>query len=229
MTDPIRTFGRDADVAADIARVPGLVVPGPTLFDNEILLPLEPLYLENIYGDPGLLKRLGEIGSRVARDLGADVIVGAETAGIPLATSIAMVARFPSAYVRKRGYRGHVMNEPMTRGADLTGRRVLFVDDAIWRGKSYAGFADGIQVADATIVGVFCLVDMRGLCPELWVNGGPMLDVPMYAPATYDDVLLQAQVGGVLSSELVELIRACVRERWPRTDERWSQLIPGNS
>ena len=40
--------------------------------------------MENAYADPALLRDLGARCARFARDLGVDVVVGAETAGVPL-------------------------------------------------------------------------------------------------------------------------------------------------
>ncbi len=167
-----RPAGRSDALARRLATFPGLVVPGPTWFDGELRLPIEPLYLEHAYGDLGLLRDLAEDGARAAAAVDAEVIVGAETAGIPLSTAISMVSGIPSAFVRKAGYAGHVDDEPPTRGASVADRRALFVDDPIWRGDSLAGFCSGIRSAGGELVGAYCMVDMRHLAPDRWLAGG---------------------------------------------------------
>ena len=112
-----------------LATAPGLVRPGAARWDDA-RTPIHPLSMESAYADPALLRDLGASGARFARELGVDVVVGAETAGVPLAASISLAGGLPFAFVRKPGYIGHEDDEPLTRCAPVTGRRVLLVDDA---------------------------------------------------------------------------------------------------
>ena len=90
------------ELAIRLATASGLVRPGAALWDDA-RTPIHPLSMESAYADPQLLGDLGARGARFARDLGADVVVGAETAGVPLAASIALAAGLPFAFVRKPG------------------------------------------------------------------------------------------------------------------------------
>ena len=117
--------------------------------------------MESAYADPQLLRDLGARGARFARELDVDVVVGAETAGVPLAAAISLAAGLPFAFVRKPGYRGHEIDEPPIRGADVAGRRVLLVDDAVSSGTAVERFAAALAGAGAEVAGVFVLVDMR--------------------------------------------------------------------
>jgi hypothetical protein len=92
---------------------------------------IHPLSLERADADPELLRDLLARGARFARDLCVDIVVGAETAGLPLAASNALAGGLTFALVRELGYRGHEVDEPPVRGADVAGRRVLLVHDAI--------------------------------------------------------------------------------------------------
>ena len=128
--------GTTADtLATRLASAPGLVRAGAARWDDG-RTPIHPLSLESAYADPVLLRDLGARGARFAHDLGVDVVVGAETAGVPLAAAVSLAGGLPFAFVRKPGYRGHEIDEPPVRGADVAGRRVLLVDDAIasWHG-----------------------------------------------------------------------------------------------
>jgi hypothetical protein len=93
ITTPLRLISDDqptADaLAARLAIAPGLVRPGASRWSDG-RTPVHPLSLENAYADPDLLRDLGARGARFARDLGVDVVVGAETAGVPLAASVAL-------------------------------------------------------------------------------------------------------------------------------------------
>src|SRR3954463_4000543 len=79
----------DSPLARRMTTAPGLVRPGVTRWDDA-RTPIHPLSMESAYADPRLLRSLGARGARFARKLGVDVIVGAETAGVPLAAAIAL-------------------------------------------------------------------------------------------------------------------------------------------
>jgi orotate phosphoribosyltransferase len=160
-----------------------------------------PLAVESAYADPLLLRALGARGARFARELDADVVVGAETAGVPLATAISLAGGLPFAFVRKPGYRGHEPDEPPVRGAEVAGRRVLLVDDAIWSGKAVERFTAALTRACAEVVGVFVLVDMREVADT----------VSSVAAALLDPVVLELSIDAVVN-------------RWTEDDPRWDLL-----
>src|SRR3954464_2137336 len=140
-------------LAARLAAAPGLVRAGAARWDDS-RTPIHPLSLESAYADPALLRDLGARGARFARDLGVDVVVGAETAGVPLAASISLAGGLPFAFVRKPGYRGHEVGEPPVRGAEVAGRRVLLVDDAVSSGSAVERFTGSLVGVGAEVVGV---------------------------------------------------------------------------
>jgi acetyl esterase/lipase len=136
----------DRSLAARLATAPGLVRAGVSRWDDG-RTPIHPLSMESAYADPELLRDLGVRGARFARELGVDVVVGAETAGVPLAAAISLASGLPFAFVRKPGYRGHEIDEPATRGADVAGRRVLLVDDAVSSGTAVERFTAALAEA----------------------------------------------------------------------------------
>jgi len=208
------------ELAARLATAPGLVRSGAALWDDA-RTPIHPLSMESAYADPQLLRDLGERGARFARQLGADVIVGAETAGVPLAASIALAAGLPFAFVRKPGYRGHEVDEPPVRGADVAGRRVLFVDDAVASGSSVERFTASLVGEGADVIGVFVLVDMR----EVAESVNPVAAaLPTESVATYLEVLDLATEHGLLDSGIHELTVDALLNHWSDSDPRWDLL-----
>ena len=133
-----------------------------------------------------LLRDLGARGARFARELGVDVVVGAETAGVPLAASVSLAAGLPFAFVRKPGYRGHEIDEPPVRGADVAGRRVLLVDDAVSSGTAVERFTAALVGEGAEVVGVFVLVDMREVADSVTSVAAAL---PTESVSTYLQVL----------------------------------------
>ncbi|WP_329476596.1 phosphoribosyltransferase family protein [Kribbella sp. NBC_01484] len=209
------------DLVTRLATVPGLVRPGIAHWDMKTRLPLQPLSNENAYGDPRLLHDLAEPGATFAHQLDVDVIVGAETGGIPLATAVALAGDLPFAFVRKPGYVGHEDHEPRVRGASVTGRRVLLVDDAVSSGTALEAFADELQSEGAILAGVFTLVDMRDVATSV----APIAKtLPIESIATYLDVLTAATDHGILDPATHRLAVDALVNHWPDKDPRWTLL-----
>jgi orotate phosphoribosyltransferase len=217
---PDASAPRDVALATRLAMSPGLVRPGSSSWDHG-RTPIHPLALESAYADPALLRDLGERGARFARELAVDVIVGAETAGVPLAASVSLAAGLPFAFVRKPGYRGHEVDEPPVRGADVAGRRVLLVDDGVASGASVERFSASLAGVGAEVVGVFVLVDMREVADSV----RPIADtLPTEAVSTYLQVLELASANGVLDAAVHELSVDAIVNHWADDDPRWNLL-----
>jgi orotate phosphoribosyltransferase len=212
---------RRADsLATRLATAPGLVRAGASRWDDG-RTPIHPLSMESAYADPELLRDLGARGARFAQELDVDVVVGAETAGVPLAASVSLAAGVPFAFVRKPGYRGHEPDEPPVRGAEVAGRRVLLVDDAISSGRSVERFAASLAGAGAEVVGVFVLVDMREVADTV---RGFAAALPTESVSTYLQVLDLAADNGVLDPAVHALSVDAIVNHWTATDARWDLL-----
>ncbi len=209
------------DLVTRLATVPGLVRPGVAHWDMKTRLPLHPLSNESAYGDPQLLHDLAVPGAAFARRLGVDVIVGAETGGIPLATAVALDGHLPFAFVRKPGYVGHEDHEPQVLGASVAGRRVLLVDDAVSSGTAIKAFADELQREGAILAGVYTLVDMRDVATTV----APITKtLPIESVATYLEVLAAAADHGILDPAVHRLAVDALVNHWPDDDPRWTLL-----
>jgi orotate phosphoribosyltransferase len=219
-SDDQATDTTDGALATRLATAPGLVRAGASRWDDG-RTPIHPLSLESAYADPVLLRDLGARGARFARDLGVDVVVGAETAGVPLAASVALAGGVPFAFVRKPGYRGHEIDEPPVRGADVAGRRVLLVDDAVSSGAAVERFTAALVGAGAEVVGVFVLVDMREIADTVTSVAAAL---PTDSVSTYLQVLDLAAANGLLDPAVHELSVDALVNRWTEDDPRWDLL-----
>src|SRR6476619_370274 len=207
----------DDALAVRLVRAPGVVRAGAGCWDRG-RTPIHPLTLEYAYADPDLLRDLGARGARSARRFGVDVVVGAETGGVPLAAAISIAGGLPFAFVRKPGYRGHEVDEPPVRGADVAGRRVLLVDDAIASGASVERFTAALEGAGAEVVGVFVMVDMRDVADTVSPVAAAL---PTEAVSTYLQVLDLATAGGLLDPVVHDLTVAALVTHWTEDDPRW--------
>ena len=94
-----------------------------------------------------------------------DVIVGVENAGIPLAAAVSLASGLPFAFVRSLAT-WDTKTTNRESGASVSGQRVLLVDDAVSQGGTIEKFTLELRER-ATVVGVFCVVDMRDVAPSL--------------------------------------------------------------
>ena len=212
---------REQSLATRLATTPGLVRRGAGRWD-EHRTPIMPLSPERAYGDPLLLAALGARGARFARKLGVDVVVGAETSGVPLAAAVSLAGGLPFAFVRKPGYRGHEIDEPRVRGADVAGRRVLLVDDAVSSGASVEAFTAALAAVGAEVAGVFVLVDMRDVAESV---SSVAAALPTESVSTYLEVLDLATSNGLLDPAVHELSVDALVNHWAEDDPRW-ELLP---
>ena len=212
----------DKLLAIRLATAPELVRAGASCWGHA-RTPIHALSMESAYAESQLLRDLGARGSRFARALDVDVIVGAETAGVPLAASISLAAELPFAFVRKPGYRGHELDEPPVRGADVAARRVLLVDDAISSGSSVERFGGSLASVGAEVVGVFVLVDMRDVAPTVSPAAAAL---PTESVSTYLEVLDLATTNGLLDPALHALTVDAIVNQWSDDDPRWDLLPP---
>src|SRR6476661_2227750 len=111
MTMPM--YPPDDVLAARIVAAPGVLRAGAGCWDRG-RTPIHPLTLESAYAAPDLLRALGARGARCAREFGVDVVVGAETGGVPLAAAVSSGASLER-------FAGELADE----GADLAGAFVL--------------------------------------------------------------------------------------------------------
>src|SRR3954453_2516860 len=213
----------DDTLATRLAIPPGLVRACAGRWDGS-RTPIHPLSLESAFADPGLLRDLGARGARFAREMGVEVIVGAETAGVPLAAAISLAAGLPFAFVRKPGYRGHETDEPRVRGAEVAGRRVLLVDDAVASGTAVERFTAALTEEGAEVAGVFVLVDMRDVADSVTQR---CRHVPTDSVSTYLQVLDRAAVNGILAQVVLTLSVDAIVNGWSDDDPRWNLLAEG--
>jgi orotate phosphoribosyltransferase len=207
-------------LATRLATAPGLVQAGAGRWDDS-RTPIHPLSVESAYADPELLRDLGAQGAKFASELDVDVIVGAETGGIPLAAAVSLAGGLPFAFARKPGYVGHEPDEPRTRGAEVAGKRVLLVDDAVASGSAVEGFTAALAEAGAEVVGVFVLVDMREVSETV---SSVAAALPTESVSTYLQVLDLAAADGVLDRTVHELSVDAIVNHWTDDDPRWDLL-----
>ena len=85
-----------------------------------------------------------------------DVIAGVETAGIPHSAALAYTLNIPSVYVRKQP-KDHGTKSRI-EGGDVTGKRVLLIEDMVTTGESSLAAVEALREAGAVVEGCLAII-----------------------------------------------------------------------
>jgi len=94
---------------------------------------------------------------KAVKKLKPEVIAGAETAGIPLATAISLKTKIPMIYVRKRPK--SYGTQEMIEGILKKDAKTVLVDDMATNAFSKLIFVDGIKAAGGIVKDVLIVLD----------------------------------------------------------------------
>lgn len=135
--------------------------------------------------------------------LSFDVIAGIETAGIPHGAALAYALRQPFVFVRKQP-KDHGTKRRV-EGGDVTGKRVLLVEDLITTGGSSLSGAHALIDEGAQVIA----------CLAIFSYGFPQADeafaqagIPLRTLTTLPELLSAAQQSGYLSPEALATVNA---------------------
>jgi len=106
---------------------------------------------------PGPFSTIIDALAKKVKELKVDVVAGAETAGIPLAAAIALKAKLPMIYVRKRPKGYGTMS--FIEGVLEKDQKVVLIDDMITDGRSKMRFIEGIRHEGAVCKDVLVVLD----------------------------------------------------------------------
>jgi orotate phosphoribosyltransferase len=139
----------------------------------------------------------------VSANLAPDLIVGAETAGIPFAAWLANALDLKLRYVRKRplgiGFNAQV------EGGPVEGLKALLMDDLTTDGNSKLGFARGLRAAGAEVQHVLTIFyhdAFPGARERLQAEG-----LTLHALATWADVFSVDDGGRLTPDDRAEVKR----------------------
>lgn len=149
------------------------------------------------------------------RPLGADVIAGTATAGIPHATLLADRLGLPLVYVRSSA-KGHGKGNQI-EGRFVPGARVVVIEDLLSTGSSSIEAAKAIQEAGGEVISIQAIFSYS--LNRLTTN---LLEADMSAQAltTLGELLEVAFETGVISEQ-----DAASLQEWRENPQAWSERV----
>jgi len=141
--------------------------------------------------------RIGE------RGIDAAVIAGVETAGIPHSSALAFHAQLPSVFVRKSP-KGHGLGRRV-EGGDVSGCRVLLVEDMITTGGSSLSAVEALRAEGAVVTDCLAIVSYGfAEASTRFAQAGVRLHI--LAPVA--DLVEQAAADGLIDDAAAATVRA---------------------
>ncbi len=107
------------------------------------------------------------------------------------------------------------------RGADVAGKRVLLVDEAVASGRAVERFTASLAGVGAEVADAFVLVDMREVADSV---SSVAVALPMESISTYLQVLALAAANGILDPAVHALSVDAIANHWTDDDPRWDLL-----
>jgi orotate phosphoribosyltransferase len=91
---------------------------------------------------------------------GVEGLAGLELGGVPLATMLSSATGLPAFFVRKEPKR--YGTERICEGGDVTGRRLLIVEDVVTTGGQLVLSAQDLRAEGAVVEDALCVIDREG-------------------------------------------------------------------
>ncbi|MFN4767196.1 MAG: orotate phosphoribosyltransferase [Ignavibacteria bacterium] len=125
--------------------------------------------------NPEILKYIASFMSELIPS-DCEVLAGLEMGGIPIATSISLHTGLPCAFIRKKAkdYGTRKVNE----GADITGKKIVIIEDVITSGGQVILSAEDLKNAGAHILCCICVINrQQGGSEALQEAGIPLISL----------------------------------------------------
>jgi orotate phosphoribosyltransferase len=109
-------------------------------------------------GDPQLLQAVVDLMAPLVPN-GTEVLAGLELGGVPISTALSLLTGLPQVMVRKAAKTYGTAK--LAEGPDVTGRRLLVVEDVITTGGQVVKSTGDLRERGAVVDTALCVIDRR--------------------------------------------------------------------
>ena len=144
-----------------------------------------------------------------------DVIAGMAAGGIPHSAALAYTLKKPSVFVRKEakehGTHGQI------EGGDVSGKRVLLVEDMVTTGGSSLGGVDALRAAKATVKDCLSITSYGFTTASEAFAAANVRLLPL---APFSAIVIEASKMGLFDQAALDLVEAWMRDpfHWGETE-----------
>jgi orotate phosphoribosyltransferase len=122
--------------------------------------------------DPALLSEIAALAAGQIPN-GTQGLAGLELGGVPIATALSLVSGLPLFFIRKEAKK--YGTERICEGGDLSGLRLLVVEDVVTTGGQIVLSTDDLRAAGAEVTDALCVIDRESGGPDLLAQSGVTL------------------------------------------------------
>jgi orotate phosphoribosyltransferase len=108
--------------------------------------------------DPVLLKAVADLLAPLVPE-GTELLAGLELGGVPVATALSLRSGMPQVLVRKQAKTYGTAK--LAEGPDISGKRLLVVEDVITTGGQVVASTGDLRDLGAEVSTVLCVIDRR--------------------------------------------------------------------
>lgn len=138
----------------------------------------------------------------VERSIQLEIVGGVEAAGIPHSAALGFSMRKPSVFIRKE-LKEHGTKKRV-EGGDVTGKRVVLVEDLVTTGGSSIAAIEALRNEGAIVTDCLAIISYNfPEAVELFARSG----VRLHATTTFELVLESALACGLLDEPSAEIVR----------------------
>jgi orotate phosphoribosyltransferase len=147
------------------------------------------------------------------KEIPVDVVAGVEAAGIPHSAALGFSMRLPSIFVRKE-LKEHGTKKRV-EGGDVTGKRVILVEDLVTTGGSSVAAIEALRAEGALVSD--CLAIISYGFPEA-VEMFERSGIRLHVATTFETVLERA-----LERKMIDEAGAAVVRDWLEEPRSWAK------
>ncbi len=125
---------------------------------------------------PHLLKAVAEHLEPLLPDE-FELFAGLEIGGIPIAAALSLLTGIPAVYVRKK--QKEYGTQKLAEGMDISGRKLLVVEDVITSGGQVITSVEDLRARGAVVNHAVCVIDRQSGGMEALKNNGVEL-IPLF-------------------------------------------------
>lgn len=141
------------------------------------------------------------------REIAVDVVGGVEAAGIPHSAALGFAMRMPSVFIRKEP-KEHGTKKRI-EGGDVTGKRVVLVEDLVTTGGSSIAAIEALRAEGAVVNDCLAIISYGfPEAEELFRHTG----VRLHATTTFEAVLESAVGRSMIDEAGAEVVRDWLKE-----------------
>lgn len=204
------------------AETPDFYTVGPFMTTSGCLAPIYP-DIRKVFTDPNSLQAIAKeiIKLIKKKKISFEMILGGATAGIPVATAVALIMNKPLGYVRTKAKAGGLGRA--VEGNWRVGMKVIIIDDAAAHGAGKSQFIKQIRKAGLkidTVIAVYSR-NRQSKKDHVWTK---KLNVKLYDLGDIGHILEYAYKHKIVSEEAYTLL-AWYREdphNWNNDPEKWT-------